>query len=119
MKSFESLKQNLLSEPILSIYNSKYETELHTDASKLGFGAILMQKQDDGYFHPVFYFSKRASPDEEKLHSFELEILAVIYALESFRVYLHGIHFKIVTDCKAFTLTIQRKDTSPKIHRWT
>lgn len=74
--SFESLKQNLLSEPILSIYNSKYETELHTDASKLGFGAILMQKQDDGYFHPVFYFSKRASPDEEKLHSFELETLA-------------------------------------------
>jgi len=35
----------------------------------LGFGAVLLQKRDDGKLHPVFYFSKRTTADKAKLHS--------------------------------------------------
>lgn len=46
-KAFERLKQVLTERPLLAIYDPKLHTELHTDASKLGFGGILMQEQDD------------------------------------------------------------------------
>jgi len=46
IRSFETLKNELTSPPILCIYNHAAETELHTDASSLGFGAILFQRQE-------------------------------------------------------------------------
>lgn len=81
LKSFEVLKGKLIDSPILSVYSLSDETELHCDASKNGFGAILLQKKKDERFHPIFYFSKRTSDAESKYHSYELETLAVIYAL--------------------------------------
>jgi len=52
---------------------------------------------------------------EEKYTSYELEILAIIKALKKFRVYLLGNPFKIVTDCKAFTLTMKKKDLCVRV----
>lgn len=105
--------------PILAIYDPKRETELHCDASSHGFGAVLMQKQDDGIFHPTAYFSKATTPSEAKYHSFELETMAVLYALERFRVYLEGIEFVIVTDCIALQLALDKKQVNARIARWT
>lgn len=79
--AFEDLKGHLTSAPILSIYSPVRETELHCDASAVGFGSILLQRQDDCEFHPVAYFSRRTSDAEAKYHSFELETLAIIYSL--------------------------------------
>lgn len=99
-------------------YNPNDETELHCDASSSGFGAILFQRKKDLLFHPVFYFSKRTTDVESRYHSFELETLAIIYALRRFRVYLHGINFKILTDCNSLTLTLKKKEINPRIARW-
>lgn len=116
---FECLKIKLVEAPILALYSPKDETELHCDASAIGFGAILMQKKADGIFHPVFYFSKRTTESESKFHSFELETLAIIYALKRFRVYLQDIKFKILTDCNSLTMTLKKKDVNPRIARWS
>lgn len=77
-----------------------------------------MQKQDDGRFHPVSYFSKTTTAAESRYHSFELETLAIIYALRRFRVYVEGIPFKIVTDCNSLTMTLAKKQVNPRIARW-
>lgn len=114
----ETLKQLLASQPILAIYSPKLETELHCDASANGFGAILLQKQNDKIFRPVFYFSKRTMVAESKYHSFELEYLAVIYAVKRFHIYLASIPFKIVTDCDSFRLTLSKQIINPWIYRW-
>lgn len=53
----------------------------------------------------VFYFSKKTTEVESKYHSFELETLAIIYALHRFRTYLLGLKFKIVTDYQALSLS--------------
>lgn len=115
LTTFELLKSELVSSPVLAIYNPARETELHCDASKIGFGASLLQRQDDGKFHPIAYFSKTTSPSEMNYHSFELETLAIVYALKRFRVYLEGIPFTIVTDCNSLTMTLGKKDINPKI----
>lgn len=116
--AFETIKQKLVAQPILSIYSPHSETELHCDASTLGFGAILLQKQSDSKFHPVSYFSKRTSECEQKYHSYELEFLSIIYAVKRFDVYLKGIPFKIVTDCNSVKLAMSKKDTVPRVMRW-
>lgn len=116
--AFELLKRALIEKPILRLYRIGVETELHTDACQGGLGAILMQRSEDNLFHPIYYASWKATPVEEKYTSYELEILAVVKALKKFRVYLLGIPFKIVTDCKAFAMTMKKKDTCLRVARW-
>lgn len=56
--AFRLLKKELTSSPVLALYNPLAETEVHTDASCEGLGAILVQKQIDKRWRPVAYFSK-------------------------------------------------------------
>lgn len=117
-RAFYTLLDALAAAPLLSIYNPKRVTELHTDASSHGFGAVLLLKQEDGKLHPVSYYLRRTTATEEKYHSFELETLAIIYALRRFRVYLEGIPFQIITDCNSLTQTLAKKSLNPRIARW-
>ncbi|KAK9739166.1 RNase H-like domain found in reverse transcriptase [Popillia japonica] len=145
--AFNTIKNKLSEQPVLSIYSptaetqlhcdasalgfagillqkqndGKFlaETQLHCDASALGFAGILLQKQNDGKFHPISYFSQRTTKAESKLHSFELEMLGIVHRLNRFRTYLHGISFKIITDCNSLNLAMEKKDINPRIMRWS
>ncbi|GFW30838.1 retrovirus-related Pol polyprotein from transposon 17.6 [Trichonephila clavipes] len=117
-EAFEKLKKIMSEGPILHLYKYGRKTELHTDACKQGYGAILLQEAEDGKLHPVYYMSKKTNTAEEKYDSYELEVLAIINALKKFRVYLLGQHFKIVTDCSAFQKTMQKKELITRIARW-
>jgi hypothetical protein len=119
IESFELLKKELTSAPVLHIYNPSAETELHTDASLQGFGAILLQKQRNGLWAPIAYFSKATTDAEKKLHSYELETLAIVKAIERFHVYVHGISFRVVTDCNSLVLAMKKININPKIARWS
>ena len=116
-QAFEILKTKLMQAPVLSIYDPRDETELHYDASKLRYGAVLLQRKRDNKFHPIFYFSRCTTDVDSRYHSFELETLAVIYALRRFSVYLEGILFKIITDCNALKLTLDKKEINSRIER--
>lgn len=115
--TFERLKKILTSESLLGIYNPTNETELHTDASKIGYGAVLLQKQSENKFHPIEYFSKSAGKQEVNSHSYELETLAIVYALRTFRTYLAGVPFTIITDCSSLVMTFNKKDVNSRIAR--
>ncbi|GFV41415.1 retrovirus-related Pol polyprotein from transposon 297 [Trichonephila clavipes] len=96
--AFQKLKYLPSQQPVLSIFNQNYPTEIHTDASIDGLGAVLLQKSiHDNQFHPVFYMSKKTSDHERKYTSFELEVLAVVEALKKFRIYVLETSFKIIT----------------------
>lgn len=116
---FRILKEKLASKPVLKIYEPSAETELHTDASSVAYAAILMQKENNE-LHPIHYMSRKTSDAESRYTSYELEALAIIEGIKKFRHYLYGKHFKIVTDCKAFQMTLNKKDlaTSTRVVRW-
>ncbi|GFT80603.1 transposon Tf2-6 polyprotein [Trichonephila clavipes] len=117
--AFQKLKYLLSQQPVLSIFNQISPTEIHTDASIDGLGAVLLQKSiHDNQFHPVFYMSKKTSDHERKYTSFELEVLAVVEALKKFRIYVLGTSFKIITDCDALVKTLSKKELNPRIARW-
>ena len=44
--------------------------------------------------------------------------MVVVHALKKFRVYLLGMQFKIVTDCKAITQKVNKADIPPRVARW-
>lgn len=113
------MKEELAKKPILQIYNPAYKTELCTDASKYGYGAVLSQElPEDGKMHSVYYMSKKTISAESKCSSYDLEVLAVVVALKKFRIYLLGIQFEIITDCSAFQQTMNKKDIVLRIIRW-
>ena len=49
---------------------------LETDASIMGLGAVLSQKQNDGKLHPIAFASRALSPPEKNYAVTELETLA-------------------------------------------
>lgn len=108
----------LTEEPVLAIFDPKLPTELHTDASALGYGAILLQEHEGKRKRVIGYFSKSTQGAESRYHSYELETLAIVRALQHFRHYLIGIKFKIVTDCNSLKLTESKRDLVPRVARW-
>lgn len=107
----------MTNEPVLSIFDPDRETELHTDASAIGYGGILIQKVD-GTPHVVAYYSRRTTSAESKYHSYELETLAVVNAVKHFRHFLHGRKFTVVTDCSSLKSARKQLDLTPRVHRW-
>ena len=53
LRAFDALKQVCMSAPVLALANYTKEFLLETDASKEGLGAVLSQKQVDGWYHLV------------------------------------------------------------------
>lgn len=103
----------------MRLYNPTLETELHTDASALAIAGILLQKQVDGLWAPVSYYSQSTNKAEKNYHSFELEMLAILRSIQRFHVYLYGIDFTVVTDCHALVYAINKVNLNLRIAKWT
>lgn len=120
-KEHETIRQQLIStltcSPVLVIFNPDYPIELHTDASSIGFGAILINIIDKKP-RVVAYFSKRTSPAESRYHSYELETLCVVYAIKHFNNFLQCHPFTVVTDCSSLRATQTKKELIPRVQRW-
>ncbi|KAJ0179622.1 hypothetical protein K1T71_005334 [Dendrolimus kikuchii] len=118
---YESIRQDIINiltnKPVLMIFDPDCPIELHTDASAIGYGAILLQTKENRQF-VVAYFSKRTTATESKYHSYELETLAVVNAVKHFRHYLHGNKFTVVTDCNSLKSSRNKVHLTPRVHRW-
>lgn len=117
--AFQCLKVKLSTRPILTLYDPKLPTELHTDASSMGLAGMLLQKQiSDERLHAVAYYSRQTNQHERKYHSYELETLAVVESIKKFRIYLLDIVFIVVTDCNALKASSSKSNLIPRIARW-
>lgn len=52
-QAFETIKQELSSQPVLAIYNPEADTIVAADASSVGLGAVLTQKQQNNQWLPI------------------------------------------------------------------
>ncbi len=60
---------------------------LETDGSLIALGAVLKQKfYDTGLEHPVGFFSRSLTGSERNYVAYELEMYAVVRAVEHFRM---------------------------------
>ena len=99
--AFRRAKELLVTAPLLHPPDLAKEFFLWTDASGLGFGALLEQEGEDGLRHPVAYASRQTNAAEAKYAPTELEVAALVYAVNHFEVYLLGNDFTVYTDHQA------------------
>ena len=117
-ESFDMLKKMLTSTPVLTFPNFQQPFILETDASGLGLGAVLAQKQEDGSIHPIAYASRGLQKHERNYSVCELEALAVVWATKHFHVYLYGHHCTVFTDHCALKSLLNTPHPSGKLARW-
>ena len=118
-KAFNELKDRLSSAPVLAYFNTNAHTQVIADASGVGLGAVLVQKQQDGSFRPVYYAARSLSDVERRYSQTEREALGLVWACERFQLYLIGREFDLLTDHKPLeTIYGPRSRPSARIERW-
>ena len=85
-QAFQELKDRLMSSPVLRLPDLSKPFLVQTDASKLGTGTVLLQKDDTGVSHPCAYLSQALVGAEQNYQVYDLELLAVIRALKAWRL---------------------------------
>ena len=82
-QSFDELKKLFLSCPVLHLPDFAKPFAIATDASKYASGAILLQTDTNGDWHPCSYLSQSFIPAECNYDIYDRELLAIIRALKS------------------------------------
>ena len=102
--TFEMLKEACLEAPVLAFANFDLPCLLETNASKLGLGAVLPQKQTDSQYHAVAYAQPLSNYSECTYHSMKQEFLALKWVItKQFQEYLLWKLFIVRTDIKLLT----------------
>lgn len=114
--SFETLKQCLISPPILQFpdFSENKQFILKCDASGVALGAILCNDND----RPVSYASRSLNPAEKNYSTIEKELLAIVWAVKKFRPYLYGRKFKIFTDHRPLIYLFGMKNPSSRLTKF-
>jgi hypothetical protein len=89
-KSFEAIKEAICQRPVLAHPDPSKQYYLETDVSGAAMGAILSQRQEDGRLHPIVYMSQSFSRAKHNYDTHDKELLAIIKALEFWRIFLEG-----------------------------
>ena len=120
-QAFESLKNQALAAQTLTIFDPNLFSIVTTDASEVGIGAILTQRDSTGKESMIACFSQTLSNSERNYSATEREALAVIRSLEHWDKLLLGRHIEVRTDHQALTSALHHpKDRrqSSKFTRW-
>ena len=121
-EAFNQLKRKITEIPCLAHYSSIRPNTITTNASTKGLGATLWQEQENGDLKPIAFASRFLSDTEKKYAINELELLAVVWGLEHFRLYIYGKPVKLLTDHQALEPLIKRnrsnKTYSARLTRW-
>ncbi|XP_041987906.1 uncharacterized protein LOC121739485 [Aricia agestis] len=115
--AFETLKQSLISAPILAYPDFSQPFILTCDASNYAISAILSQGPV-GRDRPIAYSSRTLNKAEINYSVTEKECLAIVFGTKVFRPYLFGRRFKIITDHKPLNWLFNCKDPGSRLIRW-
>ena len=117
-QSFNTLKQKMVIVPILIFPDWIKEFNVHVDASSIALGEVLAELGARDIDHPISFSSRDLSTYERNYTTTEREGLAMVYALQKFRHYLLGGHFKMFTNHFALKYLVNKPVLGGRICRW-
>lgn len=119
-RAFDQIKELLTNAPVLANpdFSGRFPYVVTTDASAFAVGAVLEQQQPDGAYRPLAYFSRKMSETETRYGAYDREALALVAALDEWRVYLEGVQFQLRTDHEALKYLRTQEATNRRVARW-
>jgi hypothetical protein len=96
VEAFRTLKKLLTTSPVLAQLDITKSFNVYCDASSTGLGCVHMQEG-----HVIAYSSRQLCLHEEHYPTHDLELVAIVYALHTWRHYLLGNVAHIFTDHKS------------------
>jgi len=115
--AFEQLKTCLTTAPILAYPDHSLPFILDTDASQVGTGAVLSQRQN-GQERVIAYYSKMYSKEEANYCVTRQEFLAIVKAVKHFRPLLYGREFVARTDHASLPWLLKTPNPAGQFARW-
>ena len=120
-RAFEALRE-LITTKCMGYFRKDWETEVITDASPVGLGAVVCQYDpaDPTRGHIVCFLSRLLTDTERRYSQAEKEALGVVWACEKAAIWLIGHRFRIVVDNRAVMLIYgnTKSKPPPRIERW-
>ena len=117
--AFDKLEELCTSTPILAYANYKKPFQLQTDASDLGLGAVLYQRDNDNHQRVIAFASHSLSNTEKNYPAHKLEFLALKWAItDRFHEYLYGGQFDVYTDNNPLTYILTSAKLDATGQRW-
>lgn len=97
VNAFSTLQHCLSHAPVLAFPRFDLPFILHTDASNVGLGAVLMQEHE-GNLRPIGFASRVLTSAEKNYSVTDREMLAIVWALKYFRDIILGYKVMVHTD---------------------
>ena len=120
--AFQTLKEKVLSPPVLCHYDPDSTLILRTDSSTYGLGGHLVQATGSDHKSErrlLACISRTLSPAERNYSISELECLSIVWSISKFRPYLYGRKFIVETDHHALCYLMKMKDPNGRLCRWS
>jgi hypothetical protein len=112
-EAFKHLKKLLTTSPVLAQPDTTKSFDVYCDASDTGLGGVLMQEG-----RVISYSSRQLRRHEEHYPTHDLELAAVVMALQTRHHYLLGNTVHIYTDHKSLKYIFTQPDLNMRQRRW-
>jgi hypothetical protein len=117
LAAFQTLKNALVSAPIILPPDWSQPFEIMCDASDYAVGVVLGQRKE-GRVHAVYYVSKTLSEAQLNNATTEKELLAVVFVFEKFTSYIMNSKVIVYTDHATIKYLLAKKDAKPRLICW-
>ena len=112
-RAFQELKRRLTSAPILIVQERGQRYTVYYDASKDGLGCVLKQSGK-----VMAYGSRKLNNHEQNKPTHDMELAAVVFALNIWHHYLYGEQFEVFSDHKSLKYIFTQRDLNMRQRRW-
>ncbi|MBW0518300.1 hypothetical protein O181_058015 [Austropuccinia psidii MF-1] len=121
VKTIESFRQALTTDPLLLMPDFKLTFKLYIDASGDGLCAALHQVQiinDKPVEGPICFISRKIKPTEARYGASQMEVLCIVWALEKLNYFLERCVVELITDFTAVKSLLNMKKPNRHMLRW-
>ena len=119
-KKFQDVKNAMTAETELTIPNTKHPFFRTVDVSLAGLGKVPFQMNEENKMRVISYNSRILNTQEQKLSTLDIELLAIVYALQIYEFLIIGSPrpIYIFTDHKLLQHSFAKKGNfSPRFYR--
>lgn len=117
-KYFDALKHTLTHAPLLHPPNYNQDYFLYLAASHSTIGMVLVQEDEFGTEHVIYYLSPTFNPTELKYSHVEKFALVVVQVVQRFRHYILLRKTTVISDCNPMIYILTKQLLGGKYSKW-